>query len=90
MCPFEILHYLPVVLIALALLSIAYGSKKSYVNVAIMAASLLGLIAGQHMHTIHMEPASFIDPCYGYVVSLLVSTYASIKNFVSIKQVSAS
>ncbi len=78
-CPFEILHYLPIALIAFSALSLIYSSQKVYISMAIIVASFLGLIAGQHMHTEHMEPLSFFDPCYGYIASLMVSTVALIR-----------
>ena len=89
MCAFEILHYLPIALIAFAVISLSYTSKKAYVSMSVAIMSLIGLIAGEHMHTTHMEPATLFDPCYGYVASLIVSTVALIRNFKVTKEVSA-
>lgn len=72
-CPFEILHFAPLVLIALTAFSLRLSNARLPLSASIAALSVIGLFAGSHMHTEHLEPYGWIDPCYGYALSLVVS-----------------
>ena len=89
MCPFEILHYLPLALIAFSGISLFSSSSKLHLSLIVIASSLVGLIAGEHMHTVHFEPVTLFDPCYGYVASLIISTYVLVRNYKATKKVGA-
>lgn len=89
MCPYEILHYLPLGLIAFSVISLFSSSNKLQLSLIIMVSSLIGLFAGEHMHTVHLEPVTLFDPCYGYVASLIVSTYVLVRNYRTAKKVTA-
>lgn len=70
MCVFEILHFLPLALIAA---SFAGKMNKVAVSVAVLALSLVGLFAGDHMHHEHAEAINLIDPCLAYAAAALLS-----------------
>jgi hypothetical protein len=89
MCPFEILHYLPLGLIAFSVISLFSSSSKLHLSLIVIASSLVGLVAGEHMHTVHFEPMTILDPCYGYVASLIVSSYVLVRNYKAAKKVAA-
>lgn len=87
MCPFEILHYLPLGLIAFSVASLFSSSSKIHLSLIIIASSFIGLVAGEHMHTVHFEPVTMFDPCYGYIASLMVSGYVLVRNYKAAKKV---
>ncbi len=89
MCPYEILHYLPLGLIAFSVISLFSSSSKLHLSLIVIASSFVGLVAGEHMHTVHFEPVTLFDPCYGYVASLIVSTYVLVRNYRTAKKVTA-
>jgi hydrogenase/urease accessory protein HupE len=72
-CPFEILHFAPLILIALTAFSLGLSNARLPLSASIAILSIIGLFAGGHMHTEHLEPYGIVDPCYGYAFSLLVS-----------------
>lgn len=77
MCIFEVLHFLPMALIAAAAL---FGSKFSNISAAIMfVASVVGLASGAHTHVEHFVEVSMFDYCYMYAVSLAYSSYKLVK-----------
>ena len=84
MCPFEILHFAPLALIAGSVLLFKAPNKK-LLSLTVAVLSVIGLIAGEHMHTEHAMPISMIDPCVGYFVSLAVSAFVAVKEFKLIK-----
>jgi hypothetical protein len=84
-CPFEILHFAPLILIALTAFTFKSGNARLPLSIAIAVLSVIGLVAGNHMHTEHLEPYGVIDPCYGYTLSLLVSVLMVAKELVSKK-----
>lgn len=75
MCPFDLLHFAPIALIAASVVFLKKSSFSVFGSLAIAALSLIGLVAGAHMHThaAHAMPMLAFDPCYGYAVSLVAS-----------------
>ena len=82
MCPFEILHFAPLALIAISLFVLKSSSNKLLFGISLAVLSLVGLVAGSHMHTEHFEPYAFFDPCYGYIIALIVSAFAIFKGII--------
>lgn len=77
MCIFEVLHFLPMALIAAAAV---FGNKFSNISAAIMfVASVVGLASGVHTHTEHFVEFAAFDYCYVYAVSLAYSAYKLVK-----------
>lgn len=79
MCPFEILHALPLALIGGSLLLMRYNLKRKLTCTAIILLSLIGLFSGHHVHTEHAVPFAIFDPCVGYIASLIISAFVLIK-----------
>jgi hypothetical protein len=79
MCPFEILHFAPLGLIAISLYALKSSNNQLLASLSIIALSLAGLIGGTHMHTEHHEAYTMFDPCYGYIVSLAVASIGLVK-----------
>ena len=72
MCVFEILHFLPVALIAASILQLRSGSgAMAFAVIAVL--SVAGLVGGQHSHVEHAAFFGMMDPCYAYAASLVVS-----------------
>ncbi len=70
-CPFEILHFLPLCIIALAgLFFRALGMKFYYLSIFM---SVLGIVSGTHSHYEHAAFFGAFDPCWGYYAVLAVS-----------------
>ena len=62
MCAFELLHFLPLIIIAASFLASRFGFNAVASYGAILLTSIAGLFAGEHMHTVHFEPLTAIDP----------------------------
>lgn len=82
MCPFELLHALPLALIAGSIFLTRYNLKRKLVYTAIILLSLVGLFSGHHVHTEHSTSLSIIDPCVGYFVSIAISGYMLLKEWI--------
>ncbi len=87
-CPFEFLHFIP--LIAVALVAVFGRNRFTRVGVSAIVSglSIIGLVAGSHVHTAHAEPMLMLDPCYGYMASLVVAMVIMVKEIVAVKQIS--
>lgn len=73
MCPFEVLHFLPLALIAVSSLS---KLNKIATSTAILVLSLVGLFAGDHIHTAHGEVLNLVDPCAAYAVAAVYAAFS--------------
>jgi uncharacterized membrane protein len=80
MCPFELLHFVPLVLIVVSVAVLRKSTFGLYSSLAVIVLSVIGIFSGAHMHTEHAMPLTIIDPCYGYVVSLSISSVSFIRN----------
>lgn len=87
MCPFELLHFAPLVLIVVSFAVLRKSTFGLYSSLAVVALSAIGILSGAHMHTEHAMPLTWFDPCYGYAVSLVVSTSSFIRNVLSARVV---
>jgi hypothetical protein len=81
MCPFELLHFAPLGLIAVSALLLKKFSFSLQGSVLVVVLSLIGMSSGAHMHTEHAMPMLPLDPCYGYAVSLIVSSANIVRSF---------
>lgn len=79
MCVFEVLHFLPLALIALSALSLK-GKFSGLFSVMVLVLSATGLIAGHHAHTEHGAFFGMVDPCFGYIVAMVVSGFSALKS----------
>lgn len=79
MCVFEVLHFLPLALIALSALSLK-GKFSGLFSVMVLGLSIAGLIAGNHAHTEHSAFFGMTDPCFGYVLAIAVSGFSGLKS----------
>ncbi len=78
MCVFEILHFLPLALIALSALSLK-GKSSGLFSLMVLVLSTIGLIAGNHSHVEHGAFFGMADPCFGYMLAIAVSAFTSLK-----------
>jgi hypothetical protein len=67
-CPFEILHFVPVILIAASIFAAKKLGSMFYVSLIIL--SVFGLVAGSHSHAEHGAFFGAFDPCWAYNVAL--------------------
>lgn len=72
-CPFEILHYVPLALIAVAFVAGFRGISKVKLSGFVLVMSIIGLISGNHVHTEHAHAITLLDPCYAYMVLSVIS-----------------
>jgi hypothetical protein len=79
MCVFEILHFLPSALIVLSAVSLK-GKLGGLFSVMVLVLSGVGLVSGYHSHSEHGAFFGIVDPCFGYVVAIVLSSIASVKN----------
>ncbi len=82
MCVFEVLHFLPLALIALS----ALGLKSKFNGlfaVMVLFLSIAGLVAGDHAHSEHGSFFGVIDPCFGYMVAIALSGFSILKSLKS-------
>lgn len=86
-CPFDVLHFLPLALIVAAFVVAKSKLAPKALSTIIAGLSVVGLTAGAHVHTVHAEHMSLIDPCYGYMISLVVAVYTIVKSSVAVKAV---
>ena len=86
-CPFDILHFLPLALIAVAFIVARSKIAPRALSIVVAGLSVVGLSAGAHVHTVHAEHVSLIDPCYGYVVALTVAIYTIAKSSLAVKAI---
>jgi hypothetical protein len=77
LCPFEVLHFLPALLIALSFI----GARKSGVlfHLAMAALSVAGVLAGAHSHAEHGAFFGVVDPCWMYGITLAVSVFQMVR-----------
>ncbi len=71
MCVFELTHFLPLLVIALTYVS-SYRFTFSG-SAVVVASAIIGLVAGQHVHTEHFVEYSMLDACSLYAVALIAS-----------------
>ncbi len=87
-CPFEFLHFIPLA----AIILVAFFGRNRFTRVGVSAIvsglSIIGLVAGGHVHTAHAEPMLMLDPCYGYMASLVVAFAVMAKEIIAVKQIS--
>lgn len=73
MCIFEILHFVPLALIGLSLLTPKIRSNSSF-SLMVAIFSIVGLASGGHSHIEHGAFFGIIDPCNAYLASLVLSS----------------
>ena len=78
MCVLEIVHFLPLALIA-AFVPVSMFRK----GVLAMALSVVGLMAGSHAHEVHAHLFTAIDPCLMHFATLIIATGVSLKSVAS-------
>ena len=81
LCPFEFLHFAPIFLIVASLFMFAKNIKNPASPLVVLVLSVVGLMAGSHMHTAHAEAFTLLDPCVGYLVSAVVSVAHVVRSF---------
>jgi len=88
MCPFEILHFVPLALILVVAFFARTVISRVSMSFVTSGLSIIGLVAGSHVHTAHAEPLTLLDPCVGYFIAIAVSFAVVIKELVKVKQLS--
>ena len=84
-CVFEILHFLPLALIAVSTLTLRNKFKLSS-SFATLILSLIGLVGGIHSHVEHNEFFGIFDPCNLYVASFVISALTVIRAGIKIRK----
>jgi tetrahydromethanopterin S-methyltransferase subunit D len=87
-CPFEVLHFIPLVAIAVVALFARGKFTRVGTSAIVSGLSIIGLVAGGHMHSEHAEPMMLLDPCVGYMVSLVIAFAVMAKELIVVKQTS--
>ncbi len=87
-CPFEFLHFIPLVAIVLVALFARGKFTRVGTSAIVTALSIVGLAAGGHVHTAHAEPMMLLDPCFGYMASLVIALAVVLKDLVLVRQAS--
>jgi hypothetical protein len=87
-CPFEILHFIPLVAIVGTALFARGKFSRISISVSVFALSVVGLVSGSHVHTAHAEPITFLDPCLGYMLAAAISIAVIARDVIKSKQLS--
>jgi hypothetical protein len=83
---FELLHFIPLVLVVATLASAKFlGTKTAAMISSVLSA--VGLAAGFLGHEEHAMPFGLIDPCYIYAAVLAASALILAKNYAKDKSI---
>jgi hypothetical protein len=81
MCVFEVLHFLPLALIVVSMVSLR--GKSGVLSIVVAALSVVGLLAGNHSHAEHAAFFGIVDPCFGYMVAIALSAVSGVKSLLA-------